>query len=183
MDKITLERIQRLHPKIRQEVNDAYLYANNNLLGKGLRLRFAYTLRSFAEQDNLYALGRTKLFDNNSNRLGIVTNARGGESVHNYGLAFDIVLLLDSSNDGTFKTASWNIKRDDDHDQKPDWKEIADYFKKLGWKWGGDWKSFPDYPHFEKTFGHTWKSLSEKYKAGDTFNETINGQVYKWVNL
>jgi peptidoglycan L-alanyl-D-glutamate endopeptidase CwlK len=26
-------------------------------------------------------------------------------------------------------------------------------FKKYGWEWGGDWTSFKDYPHFQKTFG------------------------------
>jgi len=87
MDKITLERIATLHPKIRKEVLEAYTFINNKLLGKGVRLRFAYTTRTIEEQDELYAQGRTKLFDSKGKRLGKVTNAKGGQSIHNYHLA------------------------------------------------------------------------------------------------
>jgi len=59
-------------------------------------LRFTHTLRTHAEQDKLYAQGRTV-------KGSIVTNARGGQSYHNYGLAIDICLL---SKDGT--KVSWD---------------------------------------------------------------------------
>lgn len=167
-DQITLERINLLHPKVREAVKAAYLHANNVLLPKGVRLRFTHTLRTYAEQDALYAQGRTTPGKK-------VTNARGGQSIHNYGLAFDIVILLDNDNNGTFETASWAI---DKH-----WLRVAEYFKSLGWTWGGDWASFKDYPHFEKTFGHNWQSLKAKYDADDVFTETIGGEVYKWVNV
>lgn len=155
-----------------------YIYANNKVLGKGVRLRFAYTLRTNAEQDGLYAQGRTKLFDNAGKRLGIVTNAKGGESLHNYGLAFDIVLLLDKNNDGVFESASWDTKADMDKDGVADWKEITDYFKSQGWFWGGDFKSIKDAPHLEKTFGNTWKSLKTKMDKGQVIKEKINGVEY-----
>lgn len=176
MDAITLERIKLLHPKVRQEVQEMYTHANNNLLGKGVRLRFAYTLRTIEEQNNLYAQGRTSPGK-------VVTNAKGGQSIHNYGLAFDIVLLVDKDGNGTFETASWDIKADFDKDRQADWMEVANYFKSKGWVWGGDWKSFKDYPHFEKTFGQTWKTLQASYNNGDTFNECEGGKTYKWVNL
>jgi peptidoglycan L-alanyl-D-glutamate endopeptidase CwlK len=176
MDLLTLNRINYLHPAIRQEVLAAYNYINRKLLGKGIRLRFAHTLRSFKEQDDLYALGRTKGGKK-------VTNAKGGQSIHNYGLAFDIVILLDKNGDGTFETASWDTKKDTDNDGTADWMEVVRYFKSLGWQWGGDWASFPDYPHFEKTFGHNWKTLEAKYNSNDVFNEVIEGATYKWVNL
>lgn len=175
MDQITLGRIQFLHPKIRKEVLDAYTFVNNKLYGKGLRLRFAYTLRTNAEQDALYAQGRTT-------KGPKVTNAKGGQSIHNYGLAFDIVLLLDKDGDGTFETASWDTKLDFDKDAQADWMECVNYFKKLGYVWGGDWKFF-DAPHLEKTFGHTWQTLKVKFDKGDTFKETIDGKVYTYVNL
>jgi len=162
MDKITLERIQLLHPDVRDEVLAAYTHVNNNLLGKGVRLRFAYTLRTFAEQDALYAQGRTKLFDNNGKRLGIVTNAKGGQSYHNYGVAFDIVLLVDKNGDGTFESASWDVNADYDKDNLKDWMEVVTYFKSIGWAWGGDFKKFKDAPHFEKTFGYSWAKLLTK---------------------
>jgi len=176
MDAITYTHINSLHPAIRQEAFTTCNYINNKLLGKGIRLRFAQTLRTFKEQDELYAQGRTKPGKK-------VTNAKAAQSIHNYGLAFDIVILRDTDGDGTFETVSWNTTRDDDYDGLADWMEVVTYFKKEGWAWGGDWKSFPDFPHFEKTFGHNWKSLQAKYDAGNVFTEEINGTTYKWVNL
>lgn len=184
MDSLTIERIKLLHPAVRKEVLDMYTYANNKLLGKGVRLRFAYTLRTNKEQDELYAQGRTKLFDNNGKRLGIVTNAKGNQSIHQYGLAFDIVLLLDKNGDGVFETASWDTKADNDKDGTADWMEVANYFKSKGWSWGGDWKGkLVDAPHFEKTFGHTWKTLKAKIDKGEVITEIINGTPHTFPKL
>lgn len=163
-DSITIERIQTLHPKIRQEVLEMYDYVNEKLLGKGVRLRFAYTFRTPEEQHKLY-LQRPK-----------VTNADSWQSIHNYGLALDIVLLYDLDNNGTFETASWDIKKDFDKDKIADWMEVTNYFKSKGWIWGGDWTSFKDYPHFEKTFGLTWQKMKSKIDKGDFIIE--NGRKY-----
>ena len=38
-------------------------------------------------------------------------------------------------------------------------------FKKHGFKWGGDWISFKDLPHFEMTFGKTWQNLLALHNA------------------
>ena len=141
MDLITIQRIKTAHPKLRDELEKDYIECNN-LLPKGIRLRFAYVYRSVEEQNKLFAQ-RPK-----------VTNARGGQSIHNYGMAFDIVILKDKDNNGTFETASFDI---DEH-----WIKVVKFFKSKGWTWGGDWKSFKDAPHFEKTFGHTWQTLSKK---------------------
>jgi peptidoglycan L-alanyl-D-glutamate endopeptidase CwlK len=141
MDLITINRIKTAHPKLRDELEKDYIECNN-LLPKGIRLRFAYVYRSIEEQNKLFAQ-RPK-----------VTNARGGQSIHNYGLAFDIVILKDKDNNGTFETASFDI---DEY-----WMNVVKFFKSKGWVWGGDWKSFKDAPHFEKTFGHTWQTLSKK---------------------
>lgn len=176
MDLLTLNRIKYLHPRIRQEALEAYMHVNNKLLGKNVRLRFTHTLRSFSEQATLYSYGRNKPGKK-------VTNAGPGQSMHNYGLAFDIVLLIDRNNDGIFETASWEIGSDFDNDEIADWMEVVQYLKSMGWIWGGHWKSFPDYPHFEKTLGYNWKTLLKKHSMGDVFNETIEGVVYKWVNL
>jgi peptidoglycan L-alanyl-D-glutamate endopeptidase CwlK len=81
-----------------------------------------------------------------------VTNAKGGMSYHNYGLAIDIVLIIGGV------AASWDIKTDFDGDGKADWIEIVNIFKSFGWEWGGDWK-FYDAPHFQKTFGKSVKEL------------------------
>lgn len=171
MDKITLDRIKFAHPHIRQKLLEEYTECNNKILGKGVRLRFAYVLRTPEEQHALF-LKRPK-----------VTNADSWQSIHNYGLAFDIVLLYDKDGDGKFEEASWDLKRDGDKDGKSDWKEVADYFKSKGWTYGGDWKGFKDHPHFEITFGHTWKTLKARLFKGMFIEEVIDGKKYKWVDL
>lgn len=145
-DELTLERIQEAHPNLREQLKQDYLECNNTKLGKGIRLRFADVFRSKEEQAKLYAQGRTKPGK-------IVTNADAGESIHNYGLAFDIVLLYDLDGNGTFETASW--------ERNSDWNKVVQFFKSKGYEWGGDWRSIKDYPHFQETFGYSWLELIE----------------------
>ena len=154
-DKITLDRINTAHPKVRAELLEQYLTINT-ALPKGCRLRFAYVYRSNKEQDELF------------NKRPKVTNAKGGQSIHNYGLAFDIVLLYDLDGNGSFETASWDEKKDLDKLDGPEWMQVVNFFKTKGWAWGGDWKSFRDSPHFEKTFGNTWRTLQGKTKKRDS---------------
>ena len=160
MDPITLQRIQTAHPKLRDELTTIYNEICAALTGK-VRCRFPFVHRSIAEQNALYAQGRTKLFDTNGNRLGIVTRAKGGQSYHNYGLAVDIVLLIDTDGNGSYETASWDTKKDSDIDGKTDWIECVAIFKKYNWEWGGDWTKFNDAPHFQKTFGYTTTQLQK----------------------
>lgn len=152
-DKLSLERINTLHPKLRAEAAAIYTEANNKL-GK-TRLRFSHTFRSIQEQNELYAKGRTK-------KGPIVTNAKGGQSYHNYGLAVDIVLLLDKDNNGSFETASWDYNTDWDKDGTADWLEVVKVFQKYGWQWGF-WKNGKhwDKPHFQKTFGYSIGQLQQ----------------------
>ena len=157
MDKLTIDRIAQAHPKIREELKLNYIECNN-LLPKGVRLRFAYVYRSIAEQNILY------------NQRPKVTNAKGGQSIHNYSLAFDYVIMLDKDNNGTFETIEWNLK-------SPYHKVVVDFFKSKGYEWGGDWKNFKDYPHFQKAFGHTWQSLKRKLDTGDVIKDA-NGLTY-----
>jgi peptidoglycan L-alanyl-D-glutamate endopeptidase CwlK len=186
MDPISLKRIALLHPKLRQDTLLLYNYVNSKVLGKGVRLRLTYTVRSFKEQDDLYALGRTKVNpDGKSPKKpmgNIVTKASAGFSFHNYALAFDIVLLVDNGT-GKFDKISWDRLADYDKDLLPDWTEVANYFKFKGWTWGGDFKNFKDYPHFQKTFGFSESQLLQKWNNGDTFKEVIDGVTYKYVNL
>lgn len=165
-DQVTLQRIQQLHPKLINEANQIYNEISTILTGKAM-CRFAYTIRTFAEQAELYAQGRTKLFDAQGRKLGVVTKAAAGKSMHNYGLAVDIVLVKDADGNGTFETASWEDTVDFDKDGKADWLEIVAVFKKYGWSWGGDWSSFKDKPHFEKSFGYNISQLLTKYNNKD----------------
>jgi peptidoglycan L-alanyl-D-glutamate endopeptidase CwlK len=104
-------------------------------------------LRTFAEQDILFK------------KVPKVTNAKGGMSYHNYGLAIDIVLIIDG------KTASWDVKGDFDNDRISDWMEVVEIFKQYGWEWGGNWK-FYDAPHFQKTLGYSVRQLLALHQGG-----------------
>lgn len=156
-DKISLERINKLHPKIRQEVLDLYNEANNKL-GKKVMLRIVQGYRSFDEQHKLF-LQKPK-----------VTNADAGLSYHCYANAIDFCLLHDPKGDGKFTEVSWDIKMDYDSDKQSDWLKVVDTFKSKGWSWGGDWTGgFKDYPHLEKTFGKSVRQLLQMYNSGATF--------------
>ena len=148
MDLITLTRIELMHPKLRKSLREQYEFINGTL-PNGVRLRLSYTLRTVKEQNDLYAMGRTAFGS-------IVTNAKGGQSIHNFGLAFDIVILLDTDRNGSFETAVWAGRYFD---------QVVKYFKYQGWEWGGDWKKYKDNPHFQakKENGQswTWKELAK----------------------
>jgi peptidoglycan L-alanyl-D-glutamate endopeptidase CwlK len=99
------------------------------------------TYRDIESQNELYAQGRTK--DGK-----IVTNAKGGESFHNYRCALDVVPLVAGKPD-------W----DGSH---PIWKKVAEIGESIGLEWAGNWKSFKEQAHFQFTNGLTLSDL----KAG-----------------
>jgi peptidoglycan L-alanyl-D-glutamate endopeptidase CwlK len=164
LDRISLERIDKAHPQLRERLRNHFEYASG-LVGGSYALRLTQVLRTIEEQNKLWEQGRTRLFDNNGKRLGIVTWAKGGNSYHNFGMAFDYCLLKDTDGNGTFEAVDWNEKRYS--------AEIVKYFKSVGWQWGGD---FPDgkkdYPHFQMTLGYSVRDLLEKYSAGDFIDGT-----------
>ena len=155
MDNVTLQRIEKLHPNVREEVKKIITECDIALTGRA-KVRISQGLRTFAEQDALYAIGRTKPGKK-------LTNAKGGQSVHNYGFAVDIVLIIDG------KEASWDTKKDWDGDKQSDWMEVVVIFKKNGWNWGGDWISFKDMPHFEKKGYGKWRELAQYKKDKNNY--------------
>lgn len=150
-DKISIDRLAKLHPKLRGEAQPLIERAEAGLPNY-LAVRVTYSLRTFEEQQALYNQGRTTPGK-------IVTKAKAGQSYHNYGLALDFVILYDKDKNGSYETISWDTVKDEDKDGIPDWKEIANIFKAAGWTWGGDFKTIVDQPHVEKTFGKDWKDL------------------------
>ena len=92
----------------------------------GIQIKVLSGLRSYAEQDALYAQGRTASGN-------IVTNARGGYSNHNFGIAFDI---------GVFEGNRYLTS-------SPKYKAVGALGMDLGLEWGGSWKSIVDEPHFQ----------------------------------
>lgn len=148
IDPISSQRAQKLHPFIKISVMEllSACYAKN------VPIRIVQGFRTIEEQNALYSQGRTLPGK-------IITNAKGGDSWHNYGLAIDFCLLR-SGNE-----ISWNREEDADHDGQKDWHEVVDLFIAKGFEWGGNWTSFPDYPHFQKTMGLTIRKAKELYDA------------------
>ena len=140
-------RINTLHPLVRAKAKEFIIRAEREL---GIKLRVVSALRTWAEQDKLYAQGRTSPGN-------IVTKAKGGQSLHNFGLAIDVVEIKNGK-------AIWN---------NPNWNRVADLGKEIGFKWGGDWKSFKDKPHFEIRFGKSLAQLRALYQSGNREGEYV----------
>lgn len=120
------DRIAKLHPSLQPKAIKLIELAE----AQGLAILVTQGLRTVAEQDALYAQGRTKPGN-------IVTWAKGGYSWHNFGLAFDIVIL------NAVGKADWDTKN-------PGWAVAGAIGKSLGLNWGGDWQPKKrDIPHFE----------------------------------
>jgi len=132
----------------------------------GIPIVITQGLRTFAEQNALYEQGRTKPGN-------IVTNARGGYSNHNFGVAIDFALL---TNDG--RAVSWDTKLDGNRNGKADWNEVVTLAKALGFTWGGDWKTFLDLPHFEMTFGLS----TAQYRAGKCPTQAQTDAIMALIN-
>ncbi|MCB5189560.1 M15 family metallopeptidase [Methylobacillus arboreus] len=92
----------------------------------GINIKVISGLRTYEEQDALYAQGR-------SAPGNIVTNARGGYSNHNFGIAFDV---------GVFEGNRYL-------GDSPKYKAVGVLGEELGLEWGGNWKTIVDQPHFQ----------------------------------
>lgn len=114
--------LEDLHPLVIERARELVKLAETD----GIEILVTSTLRTFEEQAELFAIGRTKPGNK-------VTNAKAGESWHNFGLAFDVVPLVNGK-------AVWDT---------PFWNRIGELGKQVGLFWGGDFKTFKDKPHFE----------------------------------
>ena len=114
--------IATLLPHVRPYARALYFKARDN----GIAINIISGTRTHAEQDALYAQGRTTGGE-------IVTNARGGYSNHNFGIAFDI---------GVFSGNRYLP-------ESPLYKAVGALGMELGLEWGGNWTSIVDQPHFQ----------------------------------
>ncbi|MBW7458166.1 M15 family metallopeptidase [Paenibacillus sepulcri] len=112
----------------------------------GIAILITDGLRTNEEQNALYRQGR-------GSSGQVVTNVKGGESYHNYGLAIDFALRT-KDND-----VIWDLEYDGNGSGSPDWLEVVDIAKGLGFTWGGDWEEFRDYPHLQMDFGYSIQEL------------------------
>jgi hypothetical protein len=116
----------------------------------GVGLQAVQGLRTFSYQDGLYAQGRTK-------PGRIVTNARGGQSLHNYGVACDFAVLDSTGKIAVDAHGEWSSPHYDDFGA---WARIA------GLEWGGSWHTLKDRPHVQFTNGMTLGQIQALYRQG-----------------
>ena len=113
------------------------------MLGHPVRVVEGY--RSLERQAELYVQGRTTPGE-------VVTKAKPGESLHNYGCAVDFI----------FRKEGYNAT-------PPLWETLGTIGEKHGLEWGGRWKGFVDKPHFQMTNGYKLKD----FQAG-----TVDYSIY-----
>ena len=104
--------------------------------GLGVSVKIICGTRSYAEQDRLYRQ-RPK-----------VTNAKGGYSWHNFGLAWDF---------GVFSVDGRSYYGE--HEHYKTFGRVASAIE--GAEWGGEWASFKDEPHIQLAL---YKSVSDARK-------------------
>ena len=139
----------KLHPKL-QKLMEKHI---SECKKQGLIIGIGECVRTVAEQDALYAQGRTK-------PGAKVTNAPGYSysSMHQFGCAYDVYRNdgkgAFNNNDGFFD-------------------KVGKIGKKIGLEWGGDWKSPVDKPHFQlPDWGSTTKQLKAIYGTPEKFMAT-----------
>lgn len=140
-------------------------------LARGVQYYFISGFRSWEEQDKLYMQGRGKkgtIIDKSK----VVTNAKGGESNHNFSVAADLCRDADMQRSGL--QPSWN---------KEDYKILAEEAQKLGLDPGYYWK-FVDAPHVQLNLarnGLTFKDLKAEYlKRRNMHDVWIFLDQFKW---
>lgn len=141
--------LTQLHPKLQAII--PRLIADCAALG--LPVLVTDGMRTKAEQDTLYAKGRTA-------PGSIVTNVRYPSSMHNWGVAFDFCR---------------NVKGREYDDADDFFFRVASVAKTYGLDWGGDWKTFVDKPHLqlaEYSLDGTTAYLRQTYGTPEQFVKT-----------
>jgi hypothetical protein len=123
--------------------------------------KISQTVRSASDQAKDYAKGRTA-------PGSIITNAKPGESLHNYqpALAFDVYFLEDgkySTNEGLYKA-------------------LGELAPAVGLEWGGKWKH-PDTPHFQP-LNYKWEDAANDIEPEfPPVNESLLAQINSASNV
>jgi peptidoglycan L-alanyl-D-glutamate endopeptidase CwlK len=116
--------------------------------GRPLTYRILSGTRTYAEQDAL------------AKKVPRVTKAKGGQSNHNFGIAWDVGIF----DKGKYYTGS--TKKEDKA-----YVELGALIKAQvpGLEWGGDWKSFVDKPHYQMACGKSAKEVRTLFEAGKPY--------------
>ena len=145
---INSRNIDDLHPAIARGCREwIRRMAKSGFVDVGI----SATYRDKAQQDWLFAQGRSRPGN-------IVTNARGGQSIHNYRLAFDF-----------FRNVPGQAFADSSPKERAFWDTGGRIWEELGGVWGGSWRGFIDRPHCEFTGGLTLTQLQAGRQLQDNF--------------
>ncbi|WP_339314587.1 M15 family metallopeptidase [Paenibacillus sp. FSL M7-0896] len=180
VQKKSLSRLNGLHPAVKAATTALI----ERSYARGVPIIITQGLRTKAEQNAYYAKGRTQQQLDAAGLSHVkaqpkedrVTNAIGGTSNHNYGLAIDFALLLPNGS-----SVSYDMIRDGDGDKVKDWDEVVQEAKALGFKWGGDFTSIFDGPHFEMTFGLGIKDLQAGAQPTETQTAVALARIERYM--
>jgi peptidoglycan L-alanyl-D-glutamate endopeptidase CwlK len=166
-DSISIPRVELLHPKLRNEVKQLIEKAES-IIDNNLAIRVVQGLRTIEEQNKIFNQPTDGIDNDGDGKIDerdeFVSRAKGGASYHNYGLAIDITFLYYNE-----LTKKYEYREKDSWIVGKNHLKLQTIFKEYGWKWGGDFKSIKDTPHFERTFGHNIEYCRSKYNSDDIF--------------
>ena len=128
---INSRKVEDLHPKVAALCRKFLDLCDE----AGIDVMLTSTYRDNESQAELYAQGRTKPGNK-------VTNAKPGQSFHNWRVAFDVVPLRNGK-------AVWGTSGEDGKL----WQLLGEIGESIGLEWAGRWVSFKEYPHFQFTGG------------------------------
>ena len=135
-----MREISKLHPRLQTKITEF----QEKCKAHRLKIGIGECLRTAAEQDALYAQGRTKPGKK-------VTNSRGSSysSMHQWGVAFDIYR---ADGKGAY------------YDKDGFFAKAGAIGESIGLEWGGHWRSIVDTPHFQlPDWGSTPARLKKIY--------------------
>lgn len=144
-DARTEGNLRTLHPTMQRQVRRGLAA----LRDAGVSAKVISGTRSYAEQDRLFAQGR------NGNPGPKVTNARGGQSNHNFFIAVDLGLFDGTrylTDEASYVAAAAVVKA-----------------AAPGLAWGGDWKSLRDTPHYELATGLGIAEVRRRFELGEAY--------------
>lgn len=148
MDARTAANLATLDPKARDRFTQFYNLANATAATYGCTYVLIGGNRTWEEQDALYAIGRSKPGTR-------VTNAKGGQSNHNFGIGGDF---------GVFRGKSYLDDSNPELAAKVH-KACSMHAVACGLLWGGAWTSITDLPHYEVDTGLTMMAKRNLYKS------------------
>jgi peptidoglycan L-alanyl-D-glutamate endopeptidase CwlK len=110
---------------------------------EGIDLLVTSTYRDNESQQALYEQGRTTAGK-------VVTNAKAGDSWHNWRCAVDVVPMVNGK-------PNWDGLH-------PVWDQIGTLGEQAGLEWAGRWRTFKELAHFQYTGGLTLTDLKNGKK-------------------